>query len=259
MDNITWLKQTKDAPLFPDILWSRPENKTQAGKLLIIGGNLHAFSSLASAYSQAMKLGAGTVRVVLPDKLKKVVGQILPEAIFAPSTLSGSFSRQTLALLLDEASWADGVLLAGDFGKNSETAILLEAFVEKYKGLLALSGDSIDDFIKHPEQITDRQQTLITASFSQLQKLLAGQVLLKHDMDLSRLVEDLVVFTKDADSMIITEHFGNNIVAYRGKVSTTHQAISVEQTAVASMVFSIQNRSKLFEAATSAIFELANS
>ena len=39
-----------------------------------------------------------------------------------------------LAPLLDLAQWADGVLLAGDIGRNSETTVLLETFMSKYHG-----------------------------------------------------------------------------------------------------------------------------
>src|SRR5690606_2345051 len=56
-----WRRQTPGEPLFPDVLWSRPEQKTTAGKLLVIGGNLHAFAAPAEAYNEAEKAGVGTV------------------------------------------------------------------------------------------------------------------------------------------------------------------------------------------------------
>ncbi|MEK7561819.1 MAG: hypothetical protein AAB541_03065, partial [Patescibacteria group bacterium] len=129
MADTYWLKQAKDKPLFEDLLWSRPENKRLAGKLLIVGGNLYGFSAPGTAYGAALKAGIGTTRVLLPDKLQKTVGKLMPEAEFAPSTLSGSFARPGLAKLLEEGEWADGVLLAGAFGRNSATAILLDCFM----------------------------------------------------------------------------------------------------------------------------------
>jgi len=141
-----WLKQAPNKPLFEDILWSRPQNKRQAGKLLIIGGSVHGFSAPAGAYGAAEKAGIGSIRVILPDATKRMLGKLFLEAEFAPSTTSGSFSRQALAQLLDTADWTDGVLLAGDFGRNSETAILLEAFVKKYRGPLSITHDGIDYF-----------------------------------------------------------------------------------------------------------------
>ena len=46
-------KQTKAKPFFPDLLWSRPENKFHAGKLLIVGGNAQAALAPAQAYMLA--------------------------------------------------------------------------------------------------------------------------------------------------------------------------------------------------------------
>src|SRR3982750_2547854 len=119
MDRTYWHKQTAEKPLFPDMLWSRPENKRQAGKLLVVGGNVHGFAAAATAYAEAGKAGIGTARVLLPDSLQKTVGRVLEAGEYAPSTPSGSFSQRALAELLEMASWADGTLLAGDFGRNS--------------------------------------------------------------------------------------------------------------------------------------------
>ena len=48
MDSHTyWHKQTADAPLYPDMEWSMPELRDQAGKLGIIGGNKLGFAGVA--------------------------------------------------------------------------------------------------------------------------------------------------------------------------------------------------------------------
>src|SRR6476659_3457494 len=96
MADIDWIRQTSEKPAFPDMLWSRPENKRHAGKLMVIGGHKQSFSVPSRAYSGALKAGAGHVRIVLPDSLQKTVGKALPEAEFAPSTPIGSFGRQAL-------------------------------------------------------------------------------------------------------------------------------------------------------------------
>jgi NAD(P)H-hydrate repair Nnr-like enzyme with NAD(P)H-hydrate dehydratase domain len=131
-----WQRQVKDKPLYPNILWSRPENRLTAGKLLIVGGNLHGFAAVGQAYQAALKTGVGTARVLLPDSLQKTVGKMIDNCQFTASTPNGSFASQALAEMLDGATWADAVLLAGDFGRSSETAILLERFLSKYSGFL---------------------------------------------------------------------------------------------------------------------------
>src|SRR6266404_9395259 len=170
MESINWQKQASDKPLFPDVLWSRPVNKRHAGNLLIIGGHAQSFAEPPRAYTAALKAGAGHVRIVLPDKLQKTLGKGFPEAEFAPSTPIGSFSRQALDLWLDMAKWADAVLLAGGLSKNSETAILLESFVDKYYDQLSLAGDSLDYFTQKPVQLIDRENTWLIGSLAQMQR-----------------------------------------------------------------------------------------
>jgi len=167
-----WFKQTADKPLYDDILWSRPESRAHAGKLLIIGGNLHGFSALGEAYKSAQEAGAGVTRILLPDALRKTVGHMLENTEFAPSTpRSGSFARDALHEFLIGSQWADCVLVVGDLGRNSETSILLESYVQKYTGLLTLTKDAVDYFNDQPELIANRADTIIVLSMAQLQSL----------------------------------------------------------------------------------------
>jgi len=71
MGTTNWLRQTPDKAAFADLLWSQPQNKRSAGKLLIVGGNLHSFTAVSQSYASATKAGAGSVRVLLPDALQK--------------------------------------------------------------------------------------------------------------------------------------------------------------------------------------------
>jgi NAD(P)H-hydrate repair Nnr-like enzyme with NAD(P)H-hydrate dehydratase domain len=131
MNQSYWHKQGEKA-LFPNLLWARPEVKGAAGKLLVVGGHAQSFAAAAEAYTAAEKAGIGTVRVLLPDSLEKTVGKLFPSAEFAPSNPSGGFATRALAELLAAAQWADGVLLAGDLGRNSESLAMLENFAGKY-------------------------------------------------------------------------------------------------------------------------------
>lgn len=262
MGNTYWLKQTRDKPLFEGVLWSRPENKRQAGKLLIVGGNLHGFSGPGTAYSIALKAGIGACRVVLPDKLQKTVGKIMPEAEFAPSTpTSGSFSKKALAQILESAAWADGVLLAGDFGRNSETAILLEKFLEKYSGQVTVAGDGVDYFLDKNSPLVSRPETASVINLGKLQKLAknnrpATPVL--NNMMLADIVHLLHDWTSGNPGQLITKHADNIIAACSGQVSTTPEKSEsrwqIELPAYIS-VWWLQQPQKPLEALTTAIYE----
>lgn len=253
-----WHKQTEE-PLFPDLLWSQPENKQQAGKLLIIGGNLHGFAAPAEAYQAAVKAGIGVAKVLLPDALKKVVGPIIENGEYAPSTPSGSFSQKALGEFLEFSGWADGVLLAGDLGRNSETAILIEKCLAKIPHQITLTKDAADYAINTPLTIAKRDKTCLVISVEQLQRF-AKNILpaqpIKFSMDLLQLVEVLHEITSHWSGSIVTQHSQTIFVAHGGQVSTTpltsKQDIWRVQTATYCAVWWLQNPAKPFEALTTA-------
>lgn len=260
MDHTYWQRQTRDKPLFPDLQWSRPEHKMQAGKLLIVGGNSFGFAAPAEAYGQAMKAGIGTARVMLPDSLQKTVSKLFPEAEFAPSTPSGSFGETALAELLATSSWADGVLLAGDTGRNSETAVVFEKLSQKYTGKLTISKDVVDYFTGTPVSLLSRPETTLVLSFAQLQKLAVSAhftTAFTFDMDILRLIEGLHDFTEKYRVNIITKHLTNVFVAVNGQVSSTKTGDSRDiwrvLTAASASVWWLQNPGKPLEALTTGV------
>jgi hypothetical protein len=260
MADTFWQKQNPDKPLFPDLLWSRPENKSYAGKLLIAGGNAYGFAAPAEAYAQSEQAGIGTARVILPDSLQKTVGRTFAAGEYAPSTPSGSFSQKALAEFLDAAAWSDATLLAGDFGRNSETAILLEKFIDKYQGQLAITQDAADYFVKTPAKLVSRQDTLLVISFAQLQKLAASAgftIAFTYDMDFIKLVNALREFCTTYSPRIITCRDGNIYVAADGQVSITKpsqpQKVWRVRTAARAATWWLQNPSKTFEALTTSV------
>jgi len=247
---MNWLKQTSE-PLFPDVLWSRPENRRYAGKLLIIGGHKQSFNEVSAAYLAAVKAGAGTVRVILPDSLQKMLSKVFPEAEYAASTPIGSFSRQALGTLLDAAQWADAVLLAGDFGRNSETAVLLEGIVEKYQGKLAIAGDAIDYFLSS-SNLGKRKDTLAIAPITQLQKLAAPH-LIQQNADFIKVVEQVSNYANATGLNIVTNHSNQVLVAVKEQISTTPAPwnnLDYTNLAAYATVWWLQQPEKPFEALT---------
>lgn len=219
-----WHKQTPQQPLYPDMVWSRPENKLYAGKLLVIGGNLYGFSAPAEAYAEAVKAGIGTARVLLPDALAKTLGKVFEAGEYAPSTPSGSFGTRALGEFLPMAHWADGVLIADDLGRNSETAILLEKFAQKYSGQLTVAGEAAHYFIQTADSILTRPDTLLMITMPQLQKLVTAvrsPLAVTSDMDLLRLIDVLHTFTTNYPVSLMVEHLGTVCVATGGQVSST--------------------------------------
>lgn len=283
-----WQKQG-EKPLYPDLLWARPEVKSAAGKLLIVGGHAQSFAAPAEAYGEAEKAGIGTARVLLPDSLKRTVGRIFPGAEFAPSNPSGGFATNALAEILSAAQWADGVLLAGDLGRNSESLAMLENFASKYSGQLTITKDTADFFCTQPQSLLSRDSrhserseesstvpnpegsagrsfadaqddtgTLLVLSMGQLQKL--GRALqlpyaFTSDLGMLQLVELLHNFTETYPGLhIVTRHMDRYVVAVKGSIGTTpipgEKPIWRVATAASASTWWLQNPSKPFEALT---------
>lgn len=256
-----WLRQELGKPLFPELEWSRPQNRMHAGKLLVIGGNAHGFAKPAEAYGEALRAGAGTVRALLPDAIQKIVGAIVPEADFAPSTkVSGSFSQKALGEFLAASAWADGVLVAGDLGRNAETAILLEKYLTKSPADITLTQDAVEYATSAPHTVLNREHTLLVLSLSQLQHLGVAAKITKParlGMDLLHLVQWLHDFTTQYKPFIITTHHDNIIVAVNGKISTTKLAAPPNhwrlKAATHASIWWLQNPSQPFKALTQGV------
>lgn len=253
-----WLRQTPGTALFPELEWARPENKLHAGKLLIIGGNLHGFAAPATAFTEADKAGIGTTRVLLPSAIQKIVGAFIPEAEYGASTPSGSFAQSSLSEWLDCATWADGALLAGDLGRNSETAIVLEKFLEKTTTPITVTKDALDYLLG--TKLLDRPNTLVVASTGQLQKLAAAvgtTTPITSGMDLLRMIDVLHDLTAAHPAIILTKHLDTFIVATGGRVSTTKLTTDLPiwrvKTSAHAAVWWLQHPQKPFEAITTSL------
>jgi NAD(P)H-hydrate repair Nnr-like enzyme with NAD(P)H-hydrate dehydratase domain len=218
-----WQKQSTDKPLFPDIEWSKPEQKSQSGRLGIIGGNKLGFAGVAENYMTALKTGVGEARVLLPDILRKMIPTTMTDVVFGSTNPSGSLAREALVEMKAIGEWSTGILLIGDAGRNSETSIVYEDFIREYKGLLTITRDAIDLVKNSSMELVERPNTLVIASFAQLQKLFQAVYypkVLTFSMQLTNLVEAIHKFTITYPINIIVLHKDTLLIASSGRVAT---------------------------------------
>lgn len=257
MEQTYWLKQTLDNPLFPDLLWNRPENRIHAGKLLIIGGSSAGFKAPAEAYRHTVKAGIGTARILLPDSLRKTVGEVFLElGEYAPSTPSGSFSYKSFVELLMHSQWADGVLLSGNFGRNSETAQLLEYYINKYQGQLTITGDALDFFLDAPRSLMGRPNTLIVCTMAQIQKFAQSAKSprpITSSLSMHNYVETLHNLETNGQCAYITSYNDQVFIAAEARISSTPVKKSALGLASAASVWWLQSPQKAFSAITTSI------
>lgn len=252
-----WQKQGCE-PLFPNLVWARPENKSTAGKLLIIGGTGQGFAGAAESYGAASQAGIGSQRIILPDSLMRTVSKLFPSAEYAPSTPSGSFALSALAGFLEAAEWSDGVMIASDTGNNSETTQLFETLLTKYDGQITICGNTIDALSHEPYQLLGREETCLVLSFDQLQKFASASrftTAFTSTMGILRFVETLNEFGGlHKANLIIT--YENRIVVYaKGHISSTERTDMPGPDSVAAHAATwwLQNPAKPYEAITTSL------
>ena len=256
-------KQSADEPLFPEIEWEAPQNKKQRGELLIVGGSLHGFASVANSFEFTKEAGVGRAKVLMPIATEATVKDFIDDIAFLPSTPSGSFSKRGLTELKAYAvdSWA--TLLAGEFGRNSETSALVEGFLMSTTGKVILTKDAVEyASTSYPGPVLKRENTLLVASLSQLQKLFKNAGLqsnVKFEMGLEQFASFFEMITDEYPIQIITSHHKHLFSAANGKVVVTPHKDdeSLWQTRVASYasVFWIQHETKPTEALATAVYE----
>lgn len=257
-----WQKQ--NSPLFADLSWNIPEQKT--GRINVIGGNnqgFHGVMQFAEMLAQGFPLRA--VDILLPDMLR---GKVPPLANldFAPSTESGSFAKSER--LVQACSSGDLVALAGDFSRNSATAAALSAAIQKAtqagaSSPLLVMRDAVD--LLAPEAALLQYPNLILiASMAQLQKVFRTVYyprMLMLSQPLMATVETLHKFTLSYSATILTFHEQQIIVAQGGKVSSTplqkteYSLLELWSGKLAAKVagYNLYNPAKPFEATTAAI------
>lgn len=255
-----WQKQLPTAPLFPDVEWNKPEQRGQAGKLGIIGGNKLGFLAVGDAYTVAHDAGVGQVRILLPDVLKKAVPTTITDVIYGASNPSGGLARDAAIEMGALGAWADSILLIGDAGRNSETAILYEDFIRNYDRQLTITRDAVDLFMNAPDVVVEREKTLLVVSFAQLQKIFSKVYypkILTFSMQLQQLVEALHKFTITYPVTIMTFHQNQLIVASGGQVTTTPWdaplAIWKGMVATSAATYWLWSPSKPLQAATASL------
>jgi NAD(P)H-hydrate repair Nnr-like enzyme with NAD(P)H-hydrate dehydratase domain len=196
----------------------------------------------------------------MPDAVQKIVAHVLPDAEFAPSNPSGSFSKQALDSFISLAQWGDACLLAGDFGRNSETAVLMEDFVQRYNGLLTVTQDAVDYFKTTPRMLLERDNTLIVLSIAQLQKYFIHTPLITpitYGMTQLQLAEALQQLTQKFPACIIVKHQDVIFVAHNGSIVSSADTAEFWRvsTAARASVFWLQHPTKILEASVTSLLK----
>lgn len=254
-----WKKQAIK-PLFENILWNLPEQKT--GAITIIGGNSQNFSTEIKNAELLSSLNLKDVKLIFPDSLKSKLPP-LPNINFTPATSSGSFEKSPT--LLELCNNTDYLFYSGDFSKNSATSVAIADTIIKSSVPCLITRDTIDLILSEMNNIITRNNLTIVGSMAQLQKIFRSiyyPKMLLLSMPIMPVIEILHKFTISYPVNILTFHQDQIITAKNGVVITTpinqtsFSPISLWSGSLASKISALilWNHTKALEATTTAIF-----
>lgn len=254
MATTAWKSQSPAAPLFPDLLWSRPERTDQAGKLLIVGGSNQGFASVVRSAELAKQAGAGEVKVLLPKSVEKHLGHSA-ELLYSDATSSGSFSADAVKETKSYVDWANGLFVAGELSRNAETSIFVEQLVAIDKPTV-LVGDAVDILIGN-KSLKKRSGLVGVTNFKQLQQMVKAEPLTSALLSQSTLEQrvglarDLI--DKSFYEILVLSDEDSYLVVSDQIASLTQSSKSMFEFAVGASVLSMQFPDKIFEAVSTAV------
>ena len=257
-----WQKQGKK-PLFDELDIERPERKQLAGRLLIVGGSKGSFFAVANAMTQAVAVGIGEVKVLLPDSLKKQV-PANSDVVFAPSEAAGGFGKGAVNFATAAAENTDFIFMIGDMGKNSETTTFAERLVAGRNKPILITRDAVELLATSAQDWLEGDGVVLCATLPQLQKIFRAVYypkMITLSMPTNQLIESLHKFTITYPVMVTTYHNGQIIVAQGGEVVTTglgdtnYNQINLwsGELAVKIAALTLWNENKSFAATVSAV------
>ncbi len=259
MNDDSWFKQTKD-PMFPDIIWSKPEHKSKSGRVLVIGGSKNNLHCLSQAYQNLTEAKVGALFLIAPDSLKKQIQPLISEAEFVPSTKLGSISEKSLSTIKSFAERSDAIFICGDLSHNSETTSVVENVVNYIKAPIIVTDDGLDAISNLGYKLMTVPDLFVVGHFDKLQKL-ASQAgapkAITSTMGIVQLVETLNKLSRIFQPIIITDYEGKIVVTHKGRTSTTpieNKDWTQKLSAILSTM-AAQNLGDPFEMATTAAFE----
>ena len=152
----------------PDIgqeLPSRNPNthKGHYGRLLIIAGSTGYTGAAALAARAALRTGAGTVTLCVPERVYEIVAGKLDEAMVypLPCDASGRFSQAALPEILRRMDGASAVLLGCGLGWGGDIPLIVEEIIRHSSAPLILDADGLNALSLNINILKEKRREII--------------------------------------------------------------------------------------------------
>lgn len=250
-----WHKQT-DKPLFPNIFWEAPLNRTLAKKLLIVGGHSKQFAETVNLYQYALAAGMGSAKVVLPESLHRLVGN-QPDCLFVSSNPSGSIAKPAAKEILEYANECNGVIFSPELSHNTETVSLLETLFSEISKPIFFGSNVLEMLAFKPTLVLKAGRVILTNTkhLTRFASTIDFPITIKSQESILNKIELASDFTNTHPVALIIDE-SPLIVATDSNVSTTSRVAETDNASLLmalAATFYVQHTKK-YEAITSAMF-----
>ncbi len=123
----------------------RTAHKYSAGKVLVVAGSRAFTGAPLMTAAAALRSGAGAVVLAFPSSIQHAIARRVTEVIMAPvrESGSGSFGPDSVAGVLERASWADAVALGPGISREGETIAFVRELLLKLDKPVVVDADAL--------------------------------------------------------------------------------------------------------------------
>ncbi|HVE76566.1 MAG TPA: NAD(P)H-hydrate dehydratase [Actinomycetota bacterium] len=127
-------------------------HKRSVGKVLVVAGSAAMPGAAALTAMGAFRMGAGLVRIAVPESIAAQVGSIVPEALVSglPETNEGNFDQPAASAAAELAGAVDAVVVGPGIGRSEQTRQFLFELAGKVELPFVIDADAISLFAESP-------------------------------------------------------------------------------------------------------------
>ncbi len=132
-------------------------HKGTYGKILVIAGAVNMSGAAYLAAKSAYKMGAGLVKMYIPNENRTILQTMLPEAILDTYDINNI----DIENLKEVISWADIIIMGPGMGKNETTKTILDVLIPNADIPLVIDADGINIIAEYPEMLKNHKNNII--------------------------------------------------------------------------------------------------
>lgn len=168
-------------------------NKGTFGKILLVAGSKTMAGAALLSASSAYKTGAGMVKLVIPEKIRVIVQEKLPEALLQVYEEESGLTEAEYEQFLENLKWADVIAIGPGLSKHKSGRMLLELAITRSEKPLVLDADALnmlaEDVVlqKLLQKRNDNgeENSILTPHLGELARLLSRETkeVVEHQID----------------------------------------------------------------------------